>query len=98
MAGEYRTEADSQKVSYYNKPSDQTGYRNFRRIVLHLSTVQDGNALCAEPLVFEKSWTVPATAITPEALGEGDVGHLGTHDGTVPDHEANRRPNCRHER
>jgi hypothetical protein len=68
MAGEYRTQADGQKVSYYNKPSDQSGYRNFRRIVLQLSTVQDRNALYAEPLVFQESWTVPAAAISPEAL------------------------------
>ena len=39
MAGEYRTEeVTGEKVSYYNKPSDPSGYPTFRQIVLHLST------------------------------------------------------------
>ena len=69
MAGEYRTEeVKGEKVSYYNKPSDPRGYPSFRRIVLHLSTVQDRNALYAEPLIFEESWTEPAASLTPETL------------------------------
>jgi hypothetical protein len=68
MAGEFRTEEDGNKVSYYNKPADKIGYPMFRRIVLHLSTIQDRNSLFAEPLIFEQSWTVPAASLTPEAL------------------------------
>lgn len=68
MAGEYRTETDGQKVSYYNKPADKIGYSTFRRVVLHLSTIQDRNVLFAEPLIFDESWTVPAASLTPEAL------------------------------
>jgi hypothetical protein len=68
MAGEYRTEEGGQKVSYYNKPSDKVGYPMFRRIVLHLSTIQDRNALYVEPLIFDESWTVPAASLRPEAL------------------------------
>lgn len=68
MAGEYRTEVDGEKASYYNKPSDKIGYPMFRRVVLHLSTVQDRNALYAEPLVFEENWSMPVGTMTPEAL------------------------------
>jgi hypothetical protein len=68
MAGEYRTQSGGQWVSDYNKPSDRDGYTAFRQIVLHLSTVQDRNALYAEPLIFEESWTEPAASITPENL------------------------------
>ena len=68
MAGEYRTEVRGQKVTFYNKPSDKDGYTMFRQIVLHLSTIQDRNALYAEPLIFEDSWTVPAASFTAETL------------------------------
>jgi hypothetical protein len=68
MAGEYRTNEAGQKVSYYNKPSDMMGYAMFRRIVLQLSTVQDRNALFADPLIFDESWTMPAASLSPEAL------------------------------
>jgi len=68
MAGEYRTQTDGHWVSYYNKPSDRDGYTRFRQLVLQLSTIQDRNALYAEPLIFEESWTEPAAAMTPENL------------------------------
>jgi hypothetical protein len=68
MAGEYRTGQEGQKVSYHNKPADKIGYRMFRQIVLHLSTIQDRNALYAEPLIFDDSWTIPAASLKPEAL------------------------------
>ena len=68
MAGEYRTENDGEKVSYLNTPHDHIGYEMFRRIVLHLSTIQDRNALYAEPLIFEDSWTMPEASVTPDSL------------------------------
>jgi hypothetical protein len=68
MAGEFRTAVGGKRVTYYNKPSDKEGYATFRRVVLHLSTIQDRNSLYAEPLIFEDSWTLPAASVTPEAL------------------------------
>ncbi|MGH7897520.1 MAG: hypothetical protein ACREQQ_06185 [Candidatus Binatia bacterium] len=68
MAAEYRTEVGGKKVAYHNKPSDEAGYRAFRRVVLHLSTIQDRNGLYAEPLIFEERWTVAAGSVTPQAL------------------------------
>ena len=41
MAGEYRTVEDDAPVSFANRPSDRIGYETFRRVVLHLSTIQD---------------------------------------------------------
>jgi hypothetical protein len=40
----------------------------FRRIVLHLSAVQDQNRLYAEPLTLERTWTVPAGSISAEGF------------------------------
>jgi hypothetical protein len=68
MAGEYRTAIDDRRIRYSNSPADREGYEAFRRIVLHLSTIQDRNALYAEPLIFEETWTQPAASVTPEAL------------------------------
>ena len=68
MAQEYRTEVDGRRVRYNNSPADHEGYAAFRRLVLHLSTVQDRNSLYVEPLIFEESWTQPAASVTPEAL------------------------------
>src|SRR5262249_22365763 len=68
MAGEYRPVKDNKPVSFVNRPSDKTGYATFRRVVLHLSTIQDHNSLYAEPLIFEDSWSVPAGAVTPLAI------------------------------
>jgi len=68
MSGEFRTDNEGEKVSYLNMPADHIGYPMFRRIVLHLSTLQDRNALYVEPLIFEDSWTLPVASVTPEAL------------------------------
>jgi len=81
MAGEYRTESEGKKVTYYNKPSDSVGYPIFRRVVLHLSTIQDRNALYAEPMIFEDSWTMPAASMTPESLQTLQKDYSVTYDG-----------------
>ncbi|MBS0496620.1 MAG: hypothetical protein JSR51_03105 [Proteobacteria bacterium] len=57
-----------QQSVYHNNPSDRPGYEMFRRIVLHLAAIQDQKQLYAEPLTFERSWTIPASAISPEGL------------------------------
>ena len=68
MAGEVRIEQEGQEVSYRNRPSHGEGYRLFRRIVLHLSSIQDRNHLYVEPLTFEQSWTLPVDRVTAEGF------------------------------
>lgn len=68
MAGEFRADSKGQGVPYFNKPSDRAGYRVFRQVVLHLSSIQDRNGLYVEPLVFERQWTIPADCMSPEDL------------------------------
>ncbi len=53
---------------YHNRPSDPTGYTIFRRVMAHLSSIQDRQALYVEPLHFLHTWTVPADAVTPETF------------------------------
>jgi len=40
----------------------------FRRVVLHLSAIQDQSQLYAEPLTFERSWTIPANSVSGEGF------------------------------
>ncbi|SDX01413.1 hypothetical protein [Nitrosomonas communis] len=58
----------SQKITYYNSPSDREGYEMFRRVALHFSAIQDQKQLYAEPLMFERSWTIPAGAVSAEGF------------------------------
>ena len=40
----------------------------FRRVALHFSAIQDQKQLYAEPLTFERSWTIPASAVSAEGF------------------------------
>ena len=91
MAGEFRTESEGKKVTYYNKPSDSVGYPAFRRVVLHLSTIQDRNTLYAEPLIFEDSWTMPAASVTPETLQSLEKDYSVTYDGKARSYRIAKR-------
>jgi hypothetical protein len=53
---------------HHNRPSDREGYPVFRRVVAHLSAIQDRHALHVEPLHFQYSWTVPVDSVTPETF------------------------------
>ena len=64
----YRQYLYQYQHSYRNNPADRTGYEMFRRIVLHLSAIQDQNKLYAEPLIFERSWEIAAGGISAEEL------------------------------
>lgn len=57
-----------QQITYHNNPSDRADYEMFRRVVLHLSAIQDQKRLYAEPLTFERSWTIPASAVSAEGF------------------------------
>lgn len=59
----------SSRISIHNnRPSDRAGYVVFRQVVSHLSAIQDRHALYVEPLHFQRTWTVPAAAVTPETF------------------------------
>jgi hypothetical protein len=69
-----RLRRHGQPISYRNTPSDRPGYEMFRRVALHLSAIQDQNQLYVEPMVFQPSWTIPASSVSAEgfqAFGEG---------------------------
>ncbi len=68
MAQELRVKQDGREVSYRNAPSDKPGYEMFRRVVTHISAIQDQNQLYAEPLVSHRTWTIPANSVTAEGF------------------------------
>jgi hypothetical protein len=68
MAQELRLTRDGEDIAYRNMPTDKAGYEVFRQVVLHLSAIQDHNRLFAEPLTFERSWTIPAEGITADGF------------------------------
>ena len=68
MAQELRVTEHGQEVAYRNTPADRTGYEMFRRVVTHLSAIQDQNQLHAEPLIYHQTWTIPANSVTAEGF------------------------------
>ncbi len=68
MAQELRIKQNGQEVPYRNTPADRTGYEMFRRVVTHISAIQDANQLHAEPLVYNRTWTIPANSVTAEGF------------------------------
>jgi hypothetical protein len=68
MAQELRIMENGQEIAYRNTPADRTGYEMFRRVVTHLSSIQDQNHLHAEPLVYNRIWTIPANSVTAEGF------------------------------
>jgi hypothetical protein len=63
---EFRTQGE--EAVYHNRPRNRRDYAAFRRIVLHLSSIQDRDQLYAEPLIFERHWTLPARSISGKAF------------------------------
>lgn len=68
MAQELRIKENGQEVVYRNTPADRKGYEMFRRVVTHLSAIQDQNQLHAEPVVYNRTWTIPANSVTAEGF------------------------------
>ena len=68
MAQELRIKENGQEVAYRNTPADRKGYEMFRRVVTHLSAIQDQNQLHAEPVVYNRTWTIPANSVTAEGF------------------------------
>ena len=53
---------------HHNRPSDREGYPVYRRVMAHLSAIQDRQSLYVEPLHFEHVWVVPGESVTPETF------------------------------
>ncbi len=68
MAQELRITENGQEVAYRNSPAERSEYEMFRRVVTHLSAIQDQNRLHAEPLVYNRTWTIPANSVTAEGF------------------------------
>ena len=79
MAQELRITKNGEEVSYRNMPADRTGYEMFRRVVTHISAIQDANQLHAEPLVYNRSWTIPANSVTAEGFQSLQKEYLVTY-------------------
>jgi len=79
MGQELRITEHGQEVVYRNTPADKTGYEMFRRVVTHLSTIQDQNQLYAEPLVYHRTWTIPADSATAEGFQSLQKEYLVTY-------------------
>ena len=80
MAQELRIMENGQEVAYRNTPADRTGYEMFRRVVTHLSVIQDQNQLHAEPLVYSRTWTIPANSVTAEGFQALQKEYLVTYN------------------
>jgi hypothetical protein len=68
MAQELRITENGQEVAYRTTPTDRTGYEMFRRVLTHLSAIQDQNQLHAEPIVYNRTWAIPADSVTAEGF------------------------------
>ena len=79
MAQELRVRENGQEVSYRNTPADRRDYELFRRVVTHLSSIQDQNQLYAEPLVYRRTWTIPANSVTAEGFQSLQKEYLVTY-------------------
>ncbi len=80
MAKELRLKEKGIEVAYRNNPADTDGYDMFRKVVLHLSAIQDANRLYAEALTFERTWTIPAESVTAEGFAALEQQYLITYN------------------
>ena len=80
MAKELRVDDQDEDVAYRNSPTDKAGYEMFRKVVLHLSAIQDANRLYAESMLFERTWTIPAESVTAEGFKALEQDYLVAYD------------------
>jgi hypothetical protein len=80
MAKELRVNDHGEDVAYRNNPTDKPGYEMFRKVVLHLSAIQDANRLYAEAMLFERAWTIPAESVTAEGFKALEQEYLVAYD------------------
>ena len=67
LGAEVRLEGPDHLV-HHNRPADHDGYIVYRRVMSHLSTIQDRHALYVDPLHFDHIWKMPASSVTPESF------------------------------
>ena len=65
---EFRTRENGRELVYHNRPRNRDNYTLFRRMALHLSSIQDRDQLYFEPLIFEEHWSLPIKSMTPEGF------------------------------
>ena len=80
MAKELRVDDQGEDIAYRNSPADKAGYEMFRKVVLHLSAIQDANRLYAESMLFERTWTIPAESVTAEGFKALEQDYLVAYD------------------
>jgi len=80
MAQELRVKQNGREVSYRNTPADKQGYEIFRRVVTHLSAIQDQNQLYAEPLISHRTWTIPANSVSAEGFQSLQSDYIVTYN------------------
>ena len=86
----------SGKIAVYtNRPSHAEGYTLYRRVMIHLSSIQDRHALRVEPLHFEYVWSVPEAAVTPESFLTTYKDFSLTHDADRKTYRVSKRVNGR---
>jgi len=86
---EFRT--PSEEGVYHNRPRNREDYATFRRIVLHLSSIQDRDQLYAEPLIFERHWTLPSESINGKAFQALEHEYSITRDAKEPMYHLTRQ-------
>lgn len=84
LGAEIRIATPGTKASriFANRPANRPGYTMFRRIIAHISSIQDRHGLYVEPLHYQHEWTVPEEAVTPETFEKTYKNYTVTHDMT----------------
>ncbi|NVB80213.1 MAG: hypothetical protein HOV81_17600 [Kofleriaceae bacterium] len=82
LGAEIRVATSGKKapVIFSNRPANRQGYTMFRRIIAHISSIQDRHGLYVEPLHYEHEWTVPEDAVTPETFEKTYKNFTVMHD------------------
>ena len=97
MGAEIRLQlaATGRRDSFKNRPTDSVGYPIFRRVVAHLSSIQDLHALHVEPLQLQHTWSVPADSVTPETFQSVYKDFSTTYESAKKAYRVSRRINGR---
>jgi hypothetical protein len=63
----------------------------FRRVVLHLSAIQDQNHLYAEPMVYEQKWIVPVESVKSDGFDRLKDEDIENYDREKKTYEVRKR-------
>ena len=97
LGAEFRLDRDGTGAAtiHKNRPSDREGYQTFRRVVAHLSAIQDQHALYVEPLHFTHTWKVAEALVTPETYASTYKDFTISHDENEHVYQVSKRINGR---